>query len=83
MPMQCWADFDWIIHTNLLQNLIKVVPAYIPALPALVKCNLEGNPVERLDTAMTFTLTQFNLKSASEMVTEHWRHHEQVVTRMQ
>lgn len=81
--MPCLADFDWIVYTFWLQNFIKIVPAYIPALPALVKCNLEGNPVEHLDTAMTFTLTQFNLKSASEMVTEHWRHHEQVVSQMQ
>jgi hypothetical protein len=47
-------------------------------MPVLAACNLEGNPIEHLDTGMTFTLTQFNLKSASEMVTENWRHHEQV-----
>ena len=49
------------------------------AMPVLAKCNLEGNPIEHLDTGMTFTLTQFNLKSATEMVTENWRHHEQVM----
>ena len=61
------------------QNLITRVPGYIAALPVLAKCDLEGNPVEHLDTGMTFTLTRFNLKSASEMVTENWRHHEQVL----
>ena len=67
-----------LVSSHLLQNLIKRVPAYVAALPVLAKCNLEGNPVEHLDSGMTFTLTQFNLRSASEMVTETWRHHEQV-----
>lgn len=62
------------------QNAIRSIPGYIAALPALVTCNMEGNPVEHMDNGMTFTLTQFNLKSASEMVKESWRHHEQVVS---
>jgi hypothetical protein len=61
-----------------LQNAIKIVPDYIATLPALATCNLEGNPIEQLATSMTFTLTRFNLRSASEMVTESWRHQEQV-----
>lgn len=68
-----------VFNSRLRQNLIKSVPAYITAMPVLAKCNLEGNPIEHLDTGMTFTLTQFNLKSATEMVTENWRHHEQVM----
>ena len=67
-----------VVSSQLLQNLIKRVPAYVTAMPVLAKCNLEGNPVEHLDSGMTATLTQFNLRSASEMVTETWRHHEQV-----
>jgi hypothetical protein len=65
------------VYFFLFQNLITSVPGYIATMPALLKCNLEGNPIEHLDTRMTFTLTQFNLKSASEMVTENWRHQEQ------
>ena len=70
--------FVFVSHSP--QNAIRRVPGYIAALPALVTCNLEGNPIEHLDNGMTFTLTQFNLKSSSEMVKESWRHHEQVVT---
>jgi hypothetical protein len=70
--------FVFVSHSP--QNAIRRVPGYIAALPALVTCNLEGNPIENLDNGMTFTLTQFNLKSSSEMVKESWRHHEQVVT---
>ena len=68
----------YMFASRLHQNAITRVPRYIAVLPALVTCNLEGNPVEHLDNGMTFTLTQFNLKSASEMVKESWRHHEQV-----
>jgi hypothetical protein len=62
-----------------LQNLIKIVPGYIAALPILSKCNLESNPIEHLDPVMASTLTRFNLKSSTEMFTENWRHHEQVL----
>jgi len=68
----------WIWHVDIiLQNFITSVPGYAAIMPALIKCNLEGNPIEHLDTRMSFTLTQFNLKSATEMVRESWRHQEQ------